>query len=75
MNIMNLVHFSGLIENVFRHISDNSNHNLNLNLTLTDNFHPNPNPNPEAQKLIRENEMTSYLGKCPDNEYNIDHKS
>jgi len=26
----------------------------------------NPNPNLKAQKPFRENELTSFLGKCPD---------
>jgi len=44
-----------LTENVFKHISDNSNPNLN----------PSPDSKPKGQKPLRENEMMSYFRQVP----------
>jgi len=45
-----------LTENIFKHISTNS--NLNLIYSIL-----NLKPNPKAQKRFRENEMTSFFGQ------------
>jgi len=52
-------------------ISDNFNPNLNPNPNSNPNLNPNPTLTLKHKKRFRENEMSSFLDKCPDTALNF----